>query len=605
MKKYYIKLLSLVCFMLVASSCEEYLDKTIETDLNVEEVFKNFNNAQGFVEEMYAMVVNYGTATHWQSFMCYGDDAIGTQTWQFDYRIDQGRYWNWINTGGNGIGTFFYNENTKTNDNLPFNRAGIWQSSWGGIRKANLVIENIDLMVDATQEEKDVILGQAYFFRAFFHHEIMKFWGRIPYIAKALDSDDWKLPRPDTFKETALAIDADFEKAAQLLPTNWDEHPAGQKTQGANQFRATKGAAWAFKGKNLLFAASPLMIESTDPYEYDKELSAMAADAFAEVLKLEDAGRYQLASWENYDDVFYSFSGTTGYIYPGSTEFIFSQAGDTGWFPRFLAQAFQIGTHCDQRDTQFPTHNYIHYNFGMADGLSTEDSPNYDPANPWEGRDPRLYRWVFLDGDQMVENLGAASGDNEKHRYAQFYDGGSHRHPTTDVGTRTGYVCKKWYGLSFNWFDNKIGNYLPFRLHMRLTDVYLMYAEAAHAAYGAQQAPSSYSLTAEGAINALRSRAGVAPVQFVGDNKKFMDEIRRERAVELSWEGHRWMDLRRWRLGELDKYKKKTGIRFDEGHTYFQEEVIRTKVFTEKHYWLPFPQNDTELYEGFEQNPGW
>ncbi|WKN44124.1 RagB/SusD family nutrient uptake outer membrane protein [Tunicatimonas pelagia] len=606
MNRFYIKLAGMLgSLLLMTTACEDYLDKTIETNLDQEEVFKNFDNVQGFVEEMYAMVVNYGTATHWQGYMCYGDDAIGNQNWQFDFHIDQGRYWNWINTGGTGIGTYFYNENPKTGDNLPFRRAGVWQSSWAGIRKANLIIENANLIVDATQEEKDVLLGQAYFFRAFFHHEIMKFWGRIPYIDRSLDSEDWELARPETYKETALAIDDDFALATQLLPADWDNHPAGQKTKGINQFRATKGAAWSFKGKNLLFAASPLMKGSTDPYDYDQQLCEMATEAFAEVLKLDESGRYELATMDNYQDVFYSFSGTTGYIYPGSTEFIFSQSGDIGWFPRFLAQGFQIGSHCDQRDTQFPTHNYIHYNFGMADGLSTEDSPNYDPNNPWEGRDPRFYKWVVVDGDQMVENLGSASGDNEVHRFAQLYDGGAHRFPTVDLGSQTGYLSKKWYGLSFNQFDNKIGNYLPFRLHMRLTDVYLMYAEAAHAAYGAQQAPSFYSLTAEQAINVLRNRAGVGAVQFASDNQKFMDEIRRERAVELSWEGHRWMDLRRWRLGELDRYKEKTGLRFDEGRTFFQEEVIRTKVFEEKHYWLPFPQNDTQLYAGFGQNPGW
>ncbi len=505
----------------------------------------------------------------------------------------------------NDMGSYFYENTTDTNSDYPFDRHGVWHSSWAGIRKANIVIENIDLMVDASQEYKDVILGQAYFFRAFFHQEIMKFWGRIPYIDRVLSGEDWKLPRPATYKEIALAIDKDFEKAAELLPLDWDQHPAGQKTSGANMFRATKGAAWAFKGKNLLFAASPLMIGSKNPYEYDQELAGMAVDAFAEVLKLEDQGRYKLSDWENYEDVFYSYGPKTGYNYPGKTEFIFTGSGDTGWFPRFLGQHFQIGSHSGQRDTQFPTHNYIHYNFGMADGLSCDDSPNYDPANPWEGRDPRLYKWVILDGDQMVKNLGTANGDNEKHRYAQFYDGGSHRYPTVDLGTTTGYVSKKWFGQAFNTFDNEIGNYLPNRLHMRLTDVYLMYAEAAHAAYGATQKPSSYNLSAEDAINALRTRAGVAPVQFTSDANKFMDEIRRERAVELSWEGHRWMDLRRWRLGELDKYKIKTGLRFDANHSYFTEEVIRTKIFNEKHYWLPFPQNDTELYEGFEQNPGW
>ncbi|MGB3587421.1 MAG: hypothetical protein WBA23_12820, partial [Tunicatimonas sp.] len=159
MNKFCIKIASILgSLLLITTSCEDYLDKTIETNLDQEEVFKNFVNVQGFVEEMYAMVVNYGTATHWQSYMCYGDDAVGNQNWQFDYRIDQGRYWNWMND----MGSFFYENPANTADGLPFNRAGIWQSSWAGIRKANLVIESADLIVDATQEEKDVLLGQAY-----------------------------------------------------------------------------------------------------------------------------------------------------------------------------------------------------------------------------------------------------------------------------------------------------------------------------------------------------------------------------------------------------------------------------------------------------------
>lgn len=85
-----------------------------------------------------------------------------------------------------------------------------------------------------------------------------------------------------------------------------------------------------------------------------------------------------------------------------------------------------------------------------------------------------------------------------------------------------------------------------------------------------------------------------------------MDEIRRERAVELSYESHRWMDVRRWKLGTELKYKLKTELVFDrnaEGKPInFVERVLRTKVFEEKHYWLPFPKNDTELYEGFPQN---
>jgi hypothetical protein len=149
---------------------------------------------------------------------------------------------------------------------------------------------------------------------------------------------------------------------------------------------------------------------------------------------------------------------------------------------------------------------------------------------------------------------------------------------------------------------------------MRLTDVYLMYAEAALVAYGINGVPPSHSMSALDAINTIRERAmpvgslNVKPEYLVSD-EKFMDEIRRERAVEMCFEGHRWMDVRRWKLGTDMKYREKTELIFDRNADgkpiNMRERTILTKVFDEKHYWLPFPRNDVELYEGFPQNPGW
>ncbi|SHJ01111.1 RagB/SusD family nutrient uptake outer membrane protein [Pseudozobellia thermophila] len=597
------KLLIAICFLGLLASCEDYLDKSIETELTKEEVFKNFDSAQGFVEEMYAMIVDYSTAAHWQHFHCYGEDAVGIDTWQFDYAIDEGRYWAWQT---NGPGSMFDGP-TNTNADLPFDRAKLWPSSWAGIRKANIVIADADnLMADATQEEKNAILGQAYFFRAFFHHEIMKFWGSIPYIDRVLE-DDWRIPRPAEWSETALKIDEDFQRAVDLLPVDWDDpdYAPGEKSRGQNMFRITKGAALSLKAKNLLYAASPLMQNSSNTYDYDVELAKRAADTFAEVIKMP---RYSLVPWEDYESVFYSTQGR----YPYTSEFIFSQAGDVGWFHTFLPTNWQLGAIGQNNLASFPTHNYIHNYFGMNDGLACDDSPLYDPANPWENRDPRLYKWIVLDGDQMVENLGAATGENEVHRYAQFYTDGAHRYPNKGNGTRTGYVAKKWFPISFNNFDNQ--GVFAWRVHVRLTDVYLMYAEAALVAYGINGKPNGFDLSALDAINRIRERAvpdgslNVRPEYLVSE-EAFMDEIRRERAVELSYESHRWMDVRRWKLGTELKYKLKTEIVFDrnaEGKPInFVEKVLRTKVFEDKHYWLPFPKNDTEIYEGFPQNPGW
>jgi len=150
---------------------------------------------------------------------------------------------------------------------------------------------------------------------------------------------------------------------------------------------------------------------------------------------------------------------------------------------------------------------------------------------------------------------------------------------------------------------------MPWRIRMRLTDIYLMYAEALHAGQqSARTTPASYNLTAEQALNILRNRAGVPDVHpsIVDDPNKFMDEVRRERAVELSYEGHRWVDIRRWSVAHLDKYRIKTGLDFPEDHSYFTEVVLVDRVCEyPKHFWLPFETSQTQIYEGFPQNPGW
>jgi hypothetical protein len=158
-----------------------------------------------------------------------------------------------------------------------------------------------------------------------------------------------------------------------------------------------------------------------------------------------------------------------------------------------------------------------------------------------------------------------------------------------------------------NW-NRIINNYMGVRLPMRLTDVYLMYAESLLAAKGATAVPASYGLTAEGAINKIRNRAGIPNVHpaIVADNNKFMDQLRIERSAELCYEAHRWMDIRRWGIAHLDKYKLKTAFEFPEDHSSFSEELLVARVCEyPKHYWLPFEAKQTQFYEGFPQNPGW
>ncbi|MBC2844653.1 RagB/SusD family nutrient uptake outer membrane protein [Winogradskyella flava] len=636
MKNYKVKLL-IILGLVFPFSCEDYLDVAPDAVIDEEVVFSTFNNAQGFVEEMYALVVSYEQQTHTFQDFLLGDDGFVDRPTKASGDIDAGRFndvirdnFCYLNNHYNAdYGSTGTNSANVANTNA-FNRQrpGLYDGSLRGIRKANIVIENVenrDLMVNATQAEKDVILGQAYFFRAFFHNEIMKFWGRYPYIDRVI-IDDFRIPRPETYKEVALRANEDYIKAIQLLPVNWDLEPYGQLTQGENRGRLTKGTAYAFQGKNLLLAASPLMKGnnvSINTYDYDTELCDMAVEAFSGILQLADQGRYALASWENYDDVFWR-SPAPG-TWPGSTEFIFSATGGSrGQATRFMASGVNRAIHTTSAGYEVisPTHNFIHNNFGMANGLSIEDDlsgnfgpPTYDPTQPFENRDPRFYRWHIIDGQIIDPGAGDPNHVAAQLWFENSSQKGFHRSTGAEnikIVNNTGYMWTKFYpkvdGKYHTRWNPIIDQYVGVRMHMRLTDVYLMYAEALHASRGATAVPSSYGLSAEGAINLLRNRAGIPNVHpnIVGDNNKFMDELRRERSVELSYEAHRWVDIRRWGVAHLDKYRRKLALDFPQDRSNFTETLLVDRICEfPQHYWLPFPAEQTQIYEGFPQNPGW
>jgi hypothetical protein len=633
MKNFKIKIV-LFLGLLFTFACEEYLDIAPEAEIEAATVFGTFVTSQGFVEEMYNLVVDYGTnGWSFQDYI-YGDDGYNTQSFKFSGQLDNGELNRWI---GNSLSYLHQNNRFQTgsnngttgstNEEQGRGRPKVWNASMLGIRKANVVIANEDLMVGLTQAEKNVVLGQAYFFRAFFHNEVMKFWGRFPHI-KEVFTGAITIPRPETYKEVALSINEDYKKAIELLPVNWDNEAYGQRTLGNNAGRLTKGAAYAFQGKNLLLAASPLMVFNNAPgintYTYDTELAAMAVDAFAEVLKLEQAGEYYLArNMDDYKKVLWETrTNTWPGLVPEAKELIFagsagSHVGSTLSFmatgmPRPIAST---GTQCTSA-----THNFIHQNFGMTNGLSIEDdlsgvygTPTYNPLRPFDNRDPRFYAWVFKDRDTLSTRGGVPAVNQTMKLYSEDGSGNSGAHRDRNNYSWTGYMFKKFYPEIDGQYHSQRGNnilrqFTGIRMHMRLTDVYLMYAEALHVARGATTAPSSFSLTAEQAINTLRNRAGIASVNpvIVADNNKFMDEIRRERAVELSYEGHRWVDIRRWGVAHEDKYRIKTKFNFDKDWTFFEEAELVDRVCEyPKHYWLPFEANQTQFYEGFPQNPGW
>ncbi|GAB3027874.1 RagB/SusD family nutrient uptake outer membrane protein [Niabella terrae] len=627
--------------LIISSGCSKYLDREPDSIVSQEEAFKNFINFQGYTEELYHCIPDFSNG-YWTNSWNWGEDEIQSAALDFHFvvKIDNGNFWGWQREFDGWQAGWMDRNNNSTNDDR-FSKS-LWGLGWYGIRKCNMGLENLDKMQDATQEEKDLIKGQLLFFRGWFHFMFIQYFGGLPYIDYVLPSDE-KLTLPRLkYQECADKAASDFRQAADLLPINWDNTTAGKRTLGKNQLRINKIMALGYLGKNYLWAGSPLMnYESGGTKTYNTEYCKKAADAFAELLRYCESGEapYTLVPFEQYYTNFYTMG--QNWAIPGSTEAIFRGpyygANGSNWGTSKQYQPAII----EGGDVKFvPTANYVDL-YGMANGLPinaagdaaiADPHSGYDPQYPWKGRDPRFYNDIVFDGVKCI--AGTMPANEEVNRYANLYHDGSNGSPgpaspgigsyrNIATGSRTGYLLYKFIPRTANKYDQGYSYDRALNIHlpyMRLADIYLMYAEAASEGYGAPSGKAaSYDKTAVDAVNFVRDRAGVGHVDAafltaVG----FRSELRRERAVELAFEGHRFNDLRRWLLLTESPYTLKTGLFFDRAASLnfaadpkenrvlnLREKVLLKRNFTEKHYWLPLKTKETNMYPEFKQNPGW
>lgn len=632
------------------SSCQDYLDKEPDSTVSADDAFANFRNFQGFVEEIYNCIpdkekCNYCPSWNWGDDEIFNPEADNRMT----HQVDLGNFRAWESTGN-----WLKRDGSSTSTDKFAH--GIWNHAWYCIRKCNLGLQNIDKFVTGSAEEKKLIEGQLYFFRAWWHEEMMEYFGGMPYVDTYLgDNAEQRLPRL-SYQECADRAAADFRKAADLLPINWDKTSAGAATQGKNDLRINKIMALGYLGKTYLWAASPLMKNGAQigaskngkTYDYDQEYAKKAAEAFGELLSLVEAGQtqYALAEFKYSDiynheksadanscfsDIFYTKK--QNWKMPGTVEAIFRgpspDSNGSNWNTSkvFGPKVQKVVAH--DNVIHQPTANLVEA-YGMANGepiylvengkYVLNPKSGFDPEHPFKNRDPRFYHDIVFDG---FKYLNGTPGQYADLQYCQLYTGGNMR-PIANA-SRTGYFIQKLVPHTCNEVDkdydwgSALHCYLPY---MRLADIYLMYAEACAAFGGASGKSSNFGKTAEDAINTLRARCGaghVAP-EFVADNHKFMDEVRREREVELSFEGFRFCDLQRWLLLTEAPYNQKFSQEFDRVESAdfytkndpkdarvanYRRKLILTRNFGTKHYWFPLPIKETQISSEFKQNPGW
>lgn len=614
------KYIRLFLFILSLSlmSCEDFLDKSPDMGIVEDEVFDSFTSVRGYLDNCIKALPDYtvfemGNMGEVYS-AAFSDEAASTyQTSKVRSVINKGT---WL--GQEAAPEVGYGTSERGNvKGLPISNA------YYCIRITNRILEKVPDLSNLTDEEKKQLLGQAYFFRALYHFEIIKRWGGMAYMDRVFQpSDDMDLSRISYQAATSRLIE-DLDRAIGLLPDEWPEYETG---------RPTIIAAMAMKEMAALYAASPLMkndINTLEDNGYDIEWAKRAAEYANSVLKYIEnnipSKKMMQTTAKNYNNIFY-YNGKN--ICDEALWYKISDSDRTKDLYRFMNIRFSQKNGVSEGGAiTSPSQNLVDmyevinpvdgkaYPFGDS---RIEEYCSWANNNIYKNRDPRFYKTIIYPGDSYGTD-GAAK--NPKPLYLETWRGGKDYQGNYDRSVPTGYMCKKFWWSSANGFEKKWSNNKYGCVFIRTTQIYLDYAEAMNEAYGPNEDPEEYGMTAVEAINAVRARVDMPKVlgDFTDNKEKFRGRIRNERAVELMFENQRWWDIRRWMIAEdlfSGLYPIK-GVEVEDkspGQSnvlnkklIFSKKDIKEEVreFKHRNYWYPIAKNHIEMLENVQQNPGW
>ncbi|MDR1682271.1 MAG: RagB/SusD family nutrient uptake outer membrane protein [Candidatus Symbiothrix sp.] len=560
MKKTSKYLVYLFACLVVYSSCDSYLDRAPELPLDDETVFTIFSNAERYHNDIYAHLT-----ARFNAVGDYQPVPLSSASDESDSPL-----------GSHGT----YNFNIGNYDGVDANL-----SYYQGIRKANIFLKNAGVVPFPSEEKKKQMLGETCFLRAFYFNEIVKRFGGMPIMDESriiMPGENKNYPR-DSYKKCVDFILNDLEKAITNLPVTLPENEYG---------RATKGAAMALKARVLLFAASPQWQN-----EMGEDLWLKAAEAAKAVIDLTDKGEkvYQLYSTGNaaddYEQLFFKRREH------GNREIIFyKHASPVGYNDNEIKVWSPKGGKFGGDGAVCPTQNFVDL-FEMANGkLITENASSYNSQNPYANRDPRFYKIVLYNGSTWQgETLDLTYNPDQQ-------KSGANRKNKTDY-TRTGYYVRKYLpeGVKYQTTNTAYHNWIYFRL----AEMYLNYAEAMNETFGPDN-DNGFGLTARQAVNIVRSRSGVTSI--IANNKEEMQKrIWNERAIELSFEEHRWWDARRWQkatnwfggsMYEMEITKEGNNLTYNKKPFY-------TRVYESYMDLYPIPLDEMRKNPLYVQNLDW
>lgn len=475
-----------------------------------------------------------------------------------------------------------------------------WSNSYKAISRANIVLANLENAAGQVPEGTiQRFAAEARFVRASQYASLISHFGDVIYFTEVLDLEEaFTMGRTD--KGTVLqAIYEDYDFAALHLPESY----------GNNELkRATKGAALAMKARIAL-------------YNEDWEVARDAAKACM------DMEIYQLHP--DYGDLFVSGTKNAAETIFGIPRSVtFGVYLNTGWVRDITTR--NVGGF----SAKVPSWD-LFCAYLCTDGLPIDESPLFNPREPFENRDPRCAETIVA---FQTPHLGVMYQPHPDSLEVWNFNTGRYQpnNDTRSVAQFTSYnglVLKK--GVDTDWSDDNLTD--PDKVIVRFADVLLMYAEASIELDQIDQSVLE-------AINTVRARAYKVPVSqtesypaiTTTDQGALRRLVRIERRMEFAMEGLRYMDLIRWRLAEkvlnrniygmLDVEELKAKV-VNQGLWFFPEvpqidedgspdfsamynagliNLLAIREFDPgKQYLWPIPTSEILINDNLEQNPGY
>lgn len=537
---------------------------------------------------------------------------------------------------------------------------GLWSgwsdqgSLWEGIRHCNILIENIHNVVDMTEEEMNSWAAEAKFLKAYYHFLLFTYYGPIPIIDENLPisaSDNEVRVKRSTVDQSVDYIVQTIDDAIIDLPV--------RELSSNDLGRIDQVIAKSIKSRVLLYAASPLFNGNSEMYSgfinedgehyfnqtYDQTKWDLAKDASLDAINaaLENGvGLYEFSSTPpNYEDEYeeseflrtlYDLKYTI--VDKWNSELIWGNSNpvrDNDWWQmqaacmmknpsassveaawQWIAPTLRIAE-LFYTENGLPIDQDLTYDFQNRFNTATVGaSQNYQAqygtttAKLNLNREPRFYSSLGFD-----RGYNRTWGNLWQLRMKKGEIHG--RIANSDDYLITGYALKKLvHPDSEGDGYNKIVTYAwPM---IRLSELYLNYAEAINESTGPNQ-------EAYDALNAVRERAGISNVEDAWGNASisatlnkhttqdgFREIIRQERLIELSFEGNRYNDIRRWKQAEQYFNSPVFGWSVDETSVsgYYNITQVGTRSFNSpRDYFHPISINEITINPNLTQNLGW